>query len=97
MKPLVVVATLTVRRSEEANFRAYEARAAEIVAAVGGNFERMIRLEGNSMTEFQEVHILTFPDREGFSRYRSHPDLLDMAEIRAKAVLKTEVLTGHDV
>jgi uncharacterized protein (DUF1330 family) len=97
MKPLVVVATLTVRRSEEANFRAYEARAAEIVAEVGGRFERMIRLEGNSMTEFQEVHILNFPDREGFSRYRSHPELLAMADLRAKAVLKTEVLTGHDV
>lgn len=38
-----------------------------------------------------EIHEITFPNRDAFDAYRDDPRLLALAELRTKSIAKTEI------
>lgn len=91
----MLVVTLTVRREALVPFRDYEGRAVAIMRRHGGVLERTVFVDdGPADPLVKEVHLLTFPDRGAFERYRADPDLAAAAPLRAQAVVATELLVG---
>ena len=94
---MTLVVILTVRSKALEAFRAYETRAATVMARHGAAIERIVVIPSVLGDEaFQEVHIVTFPHPEAFAAYRLDPDLQHAAPLRETAVVKTEVLVGED-
>jgi uncharacterized protein (DUF1330 family) len=97
MARLVVVAILTVRKAALEDFRAFERRAASVMAAHGGSFERTVTVsEGGPPGTVKEVHVLAFPDRPSFDAYRADPRLAALRHQRERSVVSTEILMGED-
>src|SRR4051794_25292084 len=94
---MILVVTLTVRAAALEAFRAFEARAAPIMAKHGGAIERAIFVppaaEGDPA---REVHIVAFPSAEAFAAYRADAELVALAPLRAESVLATEILIGEE-
>ena len=97
MPPLTLVAILTVRKTFEEKFRAFERHAAAVMKAHGGQIERtiVVRPDGESDV-FKEIHVVTFPDMRAFAAYRNDARLGEVAHLRAESVVNTEVLVGED-
>ncbi len=94
---MTLVAILTVRKSAADTFRAYEKRAAAVMARHGGRIERTVVVGGDSATElFKEIHVVTFPTEEAFAAYRNDERFRELARLRAEAVIHTELLVGED-
>lgn len=94
---LTLIAILTVRPGATAAFRAFEARAAAIIAGHGGAIERVIVIPpATADAPLREVHVVTFPDAAALAAYRADPALAALAADRAAAIAATEVLIGHD-
>jgi hypothetical protein len=89
---MVIVAILTV--GDDAAFRAFEARAATIMASHGGAIERAIAIPGPPA---REVHVIRFATPAAFAAYRADPALAALAPLRARGVTATELLIGDDV
>jgi uncharacterized protein (DUF1330 family) len=97
MARLVVVAILTVRKAALEDFRAFEHRAASVMAAHGGSLERTVTVsEGAPPGTVKEVHVLAFPDRPSFDAYRADPRLAALRHLRERSVVSTEILMGED-
>ncbi len=62
----------------------------------GGRLERRIGF-ASSADQPHEVHIVTFPDRQSFERYRADADLQALAELRARAIRQTTAWVGTDL
>ena len=78
-------------------FRAYESKAAAIMARYGGVIERTIIEEPTDADKpVREVHLITFPDLDAFHRYRADPELAALADARAACIAHTELLIGRD-
>ena len=95
---VTVVAILTI--ADRDAFRAYEARAATIMARHGGAIERAIAIPpaaADADARWREVHVLRFTDDAAFAAYRADPELRALAAMRAAAITGTAVLTGHDL
>ena len=94
---LTIVAILTPRSGAIELFRDYEKRAAAVMAGYGGAMERTF-VEDVSYPEqpAREVHVVTFPDRAAFDRYRSDAELNGLKEQRAACIERTELLFGRD-
>jgi uncharacterized protein (DUF1330 family) len=75
-------------------FEEFEARAGEIMKCYGGAIERRIRLSPGDPSQPHEVHIVTFPDRDAFARYRDAPELRALADLRRTAIRDTIVWSG---
>jgi hypothetical protein len=95
-EPLLVVAILTVRPGAIDKFREFETHAARIVARHGGVIERTVAVEPAVADEYREVHLLRFPSRDAFARYRSDRELSSLAELRLASIAHTEILIGRE-
>jgi uncharacterized protein (DUF1330 family) len=94
---LIIVAILTLHTGTIESFREYETKAARILSKYGGVIERTVVIEAPSPDErMREVHLLSFPNQESFTRYRSDPDLAALASLRATSIAHTEVLFGRE-
>jgi hypothetical protein len=94
---LTVVALLYKQTDRDAEFERFEASAVEVMARFDGRLERRIALDrGDDPSRPHEVHVLTFPDRAAFDRYRSDSALRGLAELRATAIRDTTVWLGVD-
>ena len=96
-QPFVIVAIMTLHSDSLGAFREYETEAAVLMARYGGAIERTITEEPlNAQSAVREVHIVTFPSREAFQRYRSDPDLAHLADLRTAAIAHTQLIVGRD-
>ena len=93
----VIVAIITLHRDSMDIFREYETKAAVLMARYGGAIERTVTEEpSETQSAVREVHIITFPSREAFGRYRADPELEQHAHARATAVAHTQLIFGTD-
>ena len=94
---MTLVAILTVRRTAIETFRAFERRAATVMAAHGGRIERTVVVTATGDPDvIKEIHVVTFPDERAFAAYRSDARLRALTPLRDEAVVHTEVLIGED-
>ncbi len=93
----VIVAIVTQRSGAFELFREYEIKAAAVMAEYGGAIERTF-VEDVSYSEQppREVHILTFPDRSAFERYRADADMNGSKDLRAACIERTELVIGRE-
>jgi hypothetical protein len=94
--PVIVVALITVRRAELAQFRAYEAFAIARARAHGGALERCVEIDLPDPDLARELHLLRFPDAAAFARFRADPALTARHAERAAVVVAAEVWIGVD-
>lgn len=94
--PLMIVATLTVRRRLLEVFREYERNAVRIMARHGGSLERSIVVDDGDAETLREVHVLRFPSSEAFDAYRADPQLALLATIRAESIIRTDLVLGGE-
>ena len=94
---MIIVAILTVQRDLVHEYRAYERRAAAIMADHGAKIERtvVVQSDPNAVT-FKEVHIIRFPNPDARAAYRVDARYLELAPIREKVVVNTEILIGEE-
>ena len=93
---MTLVVTLTVRRDRLDDFRAFERRAAAVMAAHGGRIERTVVGPAEGRPELLvEVHVVTFPDQAAFAAYRADPRLREVAHLRDGSVVQTAMFTGE--
>jgi uncharacterized protein (DUF1330 family) len=94
---LTLVVLLFTEPEGQVEFEQFETNAARIMKRYGGAIERRISLSSRSdPSEPQEVHVLTFPDRESFDRYRNDPELQALAGLRRKTIRDTIIWSGLD-
>lgn len=94
---LTLVVVLHVDAGRENAFERFEMAAAAIMRRHGGVIERRIAVEpGAGASHPREVHIVTFPDRTAYDRYRADPALQPLAALRADAIRETVVWFGTD-
>ena len=94
---MVLVVILTVRSEALEQFRAFETRAAAIMARHGGAIERTVVVPPRGDGELlREIHIVRFPDERAFSAYRNDRDLAEVAHLREASVARAEMLIGDD-
>jgi len=70
----------------------FESKAAEIMRSYGGDIIRAFETIRNEDLTGQEIHLLEFPSDASFSEYRSDPRLLELAELREKAIISMKVV-----
>jgi len=80
-------------------YRAFERKAAAIMAEHGGRIERVVRMADDPEKPHApfEYHIVGFPDADAFAAYTDDPRTIDLAEERAALIRHTEIVKGHDV
>jgi uncharacterized protein (DUF1330 family) len=94
---MILVAILTVQRDLVHDYRAYERRAAAIMADHGAKIERTVVVQSDpKAVTFKEVHIIRFPDPDALAAYSGDARYLELASIREKVVVSTEVLVGEE-
>lgn len=94
---MTLVVILTVRSEALDMFRAFEAKAAVVMARYGGAIERTVVIPSEGAGDLlKEVHIVTFPDERALSAYQADARLQEVAHLRAASVVRTEVLIGED-
>jgi uncharacterized protein (DUF1330 family) len=94
---MTLVVILTVLSEALDMFRAFETKAAGVMARHGGAIERTVVVPpGGEGSFLKEVHIVTFPDGQALSAYQADPALAEVAHLRAASVVKTEILLGED-
>ena len=96
LTPLFLVVTLTVRRERLGEFRAFERRAAAVMAEHGGRIERAVVGAAEGHPDLvTEVHVVSFPHAAAFAAYRADPRLGEVAHLRDAAVVSTAILAGE--
>jgi hypothetical protein len=94
---MTLVVILTVRSEAVERFRAFERRAAAVMARHGGAIERTVVVPPARPGDcLREVHVVTFPGEAAFAAYRSDRELREIAPLRDESVVGTEVLVGED-
>jgi uncharacterized protein (DUF1330 family) len=97
MAELTIVVLLFVRPGREREFERFEARAVRIMSRYGGRIERRVGFPAaEDASTPHEMHVLSFPDRDAFERYRRDPDVQAVANERAEAIRDTVVWYGAD-
>jgi uncharacterized protein (DUF1330 family) len=95
---LTLVVLLFVDPAGRDDFERFESAAARSMGRYGGRIERRISFPASDgASEPHEMHVVTFPDRESFARYRDDPDLRALAAVRERAIRRTVVWEGVDV
>jgi uncharacterized protein (DUF1330 family) len=91
---LTLVVLLHVGDPKE--FERFERRASSIMARHGGRIERRIRtaIEDDAP---DEVHVVTFTSENDLEAYLQDPELAALAELRQRAIRRTEVWRGNDL
>jgi antibiotic biosynthesis monooxygenase (ABM) superfamily enzyme len=94
---MTLVVILTVRSEAVDTFRAFEKRAAAVMAKYGGAIERTVVIAPqNGADFFKEIHFVTFPNEQAFLAYRQDGELQEVASLRAESVVDTELMIGED-
>lgn len=94
---MTLVVILTVLAAKAEAFRAFEREAARVMARHGGAIERVVVIPGApDAGTFQEVHIVTFPDRAAYEAYRADPALAPSRHLREASVVDALVLEGEE-
>lgn len=93
-KQIYVLVELTVNDFEA--LESFEAKAVTIMAQYGGKLVSAFETERHVNTGV-EVHLLSFPDLERFTAYRQDPRLLELGELRARAISSTQVTVSKTV
>jgi uncharacterized protein (DUF1330 family) len=95
MPNVIVTARLWVKDAHFAHFahfEAFEVRAFQIMARHGAEIVRIEQDHAQVLRDGpHETHVLRFPSREAFDAYRVDPELLEMSNLRAACILRTEV------
>ena len=95
---LTLVVQLSVDPARREEFERFERSAAAIMRRYGGRIERRLSFpQGETPPAPDELHVVVFPDRESFERYRRDPELAGLAELRAAAIRRTVVWQGVDL
>ena len=95
---LSLVVGIKINVGREVEYERFENTVAKIIARHGGSIERRIALEpGDDASRPDEVHIVTFPDRAAFERYRADPDIPRLAAQRADVIQDTTYWIGADL
>ena len=94
---MTLVAILTVRAVAIGKFRAFERKAAAVMAKHGGRIERTVVIAAKPGEDaMKEIHVVTFPNPDALSAYQNDPELKALADLRAQSVISTEVFIGED-
>src|SRR4051794_24694695 len=95
---LSMIVALFCNPGSEDLFEQFESAAASIMRRYLGSIERRVRIAPNvENSSPYEVHLVTFPDEHAFDRYRADPDLIALADLRARAIHKTIVWRGSQL
>jgi hypothetical protein len=95
---LTLVVLLFIDPERRDDFDRFESAAARSMSRYGGRIERRISFPAtDGVSDPHEVHVVTFPDRESFARYRDDGDLRSLAALRESAIRRTVVWEGVDV
>jgi hypothetical protein len=95
---LTLIVLLTIDPDRREDFLRFETSAATIMRRYGGRIERRVSFpSGREPPLPDELHVVTFPDRESFDRYRRDSDLEALAALRARAIRETVVWEGLDL
>lgn len=94
---VVLVAALYVNPGRRAEFEEFETAVARIMRRYGAVIERRISIAAADESQPDEVHVVVFPDREAFERYRADAELQGLAELRQKAIRLTTIWFGEDL
>lgn len=95
--PITLVVLLFLHPNRQAEFEQFEASAACIMRRYRGTIERRISLSPDSdPAPPHEIHIVTFPDRDSFDRYRRDSEIQALSSLRAEAIRQTIVWSGID-
>lgn len=86
-----VVVRLWVVEGEESGFRHFEDRAIDIMHEHGVRVVSIERPTPPDPHAPYEVHVLEFPARAAFDAYRADVRLAELAELRDRVVLRTEI------
>ena len=98
MSPVTLVAQLWIAPGRTDEFERFESAASEVMARHGGRIERRIALGDATATGSpDEVHVVTFPSRLAYEAYREDPAITSLAELRARAIVRTVIWEGADV
>jgi uncharacterized protein (DUF1330 family) len=94
---LTLVVLLSIDPDRKGEFERFEERAASIMSQYGGRIARRICFPfRGDPSQPHELHLVVFPDRESFDRYRRDPDLQALAGLRAAAIRQTVIWEGVD-
>ena len=94
---MTLVAILTVRKAAVDQFRAFESLAAKVMKKHGGRIERTVVVAPDSSPEvIKEIHVVTFPSEAAFAAYRKDEQLGELAHLRDRSVVHTELFVGED-
>lgn len=95
---LALVVAIKINAGRQAEYERFENTVAKIIARHGGAVERRIAVEpGSDASRPHEMHIVTFPDRAAFERYRADPEVATLAAQRAEAIRETTYWMGVDL
>jgi hypothetical protein len=94
---ITLVVLLWIDPDRKGGFERFEESAASIMSRYGGRIERRISFPSrDDSSQPDELHLVIFPDRESFDRYRRDPDLQALAGLRAAVIRQTVVWEGVD-
>ena len=82
---------LWVVAGEEPGFRRFEDRAIDVMREHGARIVSIERPTSSDSHAPHEVHVLEFPSRASFDSYRADARLAELAELRARVVLRSEI------
>lgn len=89
---LIVVVELTIREGSYDDFQEFEARAVRLMSEFGGKL--LFAFQPEDTNDDVEVHVLEFPDKLSFEKYRNDPRTKDMAADRDRVIASTRIMRG---
>lgn len=93
---LTLLVTLEVRPDALAEFRAYEMRAATIMAKHGGRIVQTLVFDPSDTDPLvTEVHLVTFPNADAFASYRNDAELRALQPVRERVIARTSIRVGR--
>lgn len=87
----LIVVHMWVAPGKEAEFDAFEARAAELMAPHGGRIEQAVRIgPGNEPDAPYEVHVVSFPSEAAYTAFADDPAVVRLRGIRGQIITRTD-------
>jgi len=95
-KPMIeIIVILEIK--DKIFFEEFERKAIDIMSNHDGKLISAFEPNETESTEktVDEVHYLQFSDIQAFNNYRKDPKLLELSELRNKAILKTKIIVSE--
>ena len=94
-EPLILVVLLFLHADGRDRFERFESGAASIMSRYGGKIvHRIAFVAPRDPSVPDELHVVAFPDRAAFDRYRSDPDLQALGALRQRAIARSVIWEG---